>query len=468
MVDPRKLAAIAELWKRGEIEPLIFHSGQQKIDQMIQSMPGRVIVINVSRQWGKSTLGVTKAIAQALKVPRSRVRIGAAFESDLTEFIEPAFETVLASCPNNLKPWYIKHKKRYRFRNGSSIKLVGLDKRPNGLRGSTIDLIIIDEAGFVSRLEYLYSSVIVPLTTHRPDARIIMLSTPPESPDHEFWDFVDRAKADGTYAEFTIDQNPMLGPDDIKRIEDRLGGRHTSAFRREYLCQKIIEAERAIVPEWKKEYEVEFERDPLYQYWHKYQALDIGVQRDKTVDLFAYYNFREARLYIEDELDISGTVTTTDLIEKGIRDKQREIEGGYYEEPYRRISDNSHPLLLNDLAARGISFGATDKAKIHEMVGEVRVWVRMGRIRVHPRCKQLLGCLNSGIWNNQRTEFERSKVYGHYDALAALVYLVRNIDQYTNPIPDSVTNPNQWPGFNKKSELSPMGQDIKALFSRRV
>ncbi len=37
--------------------------------------------------------------------------------------------------------------------------------------------------------------------------------------------------------------------------------------------------------------------------------------------------------------------------------------------------------------------------------------------------------------DENKKELARSKVYGHFDALMALVYLVRNIDTQTNPIP---------------------------------
>lgn len=458
---------LEELWRRGDIERILLHEGQELIDQKFRGLTGQLIVLNISRQYGKTFYGVVKSIATALKQPFARIRIGAAFETDLSEFIEPAFQAALESCPSRFRPRYVQHKKRFIFKNGATIKLVGLDKRPNGLRGNTIDLIVLDEAGYVRRLDYIYHSVIVPLTTHRPNARILIMSTPPESPDHEFWDFVDRAKLQDAYLEFTIDQNPMLTPDDVARIEREMGGRESSAFQREYLCRRIIEAERALIPEWKPHFQMAFEHDELYKFWHKYWALDIGVQLDKTVCLFAYYNFRESRIYVEGEVDISGTKTTTDLIEKELLAYSRELG---YTDPYRRVADNSHPLLLNDLATRkaGIAFGATDKQKIHEMVGEVRVWTRFNRIVVHPRCKQLLGCLSSGIWNEQRTEFARSKVYGHYDALAALVYLVRNIDQWTNPIPDYIINPDRMPGFKRQDALSPLGQDMKALFSKPV
>ncbi len=443
-------------------------------------MPGALLVFNISRQWGKTYFGVCTALEEALKNPGSRIRIGAAFESDLTEFIEPAFEQALKTCPEHLQPKYNQQKKRFVFPNGpnalrpfiggSTIKLVGLDKKPNGLRGNTIDLIILDEAGFISRLNYLYDSVIVPLTTHRPNARVLLLSTPPESPDHEFWDFVDKAKLDGTYAEFTIDQNPMLNHDDVARLEKKLGGRETSAFQREYLCKRVVETERAIIPEWKSEMALDFDptEDPLYVFWHKYEALDIGVQVDKTICLFAYYNFEQSRLYIIDEVDVSGSLTTTDRIESKILDKEKEWLWGLSHPLYRRVSDNTHPLLINDLSQRagGLVFLQTDKEKLHEMVGKVRVWVRQDRLRVHTRCKQMLGCITSGIWNKTRTEFERSKVFGHYDALAALVYLIRNTDEWTNPIPDYVRNPGGWPIAKPAAKLSPLGEGLKGIFSQ--
>lgn len=456
-------AAVKELWRRGEIEPLLFHSGQIHIDKMYRRIKGAVVTLNISRQWGKTYFAVCKSIGLAMRQPGARIRIGAAFETDLSEFIEPSFEVALASCPYHLRPRFLRMGRKYYFPNGSQIKLVGLDRKPNGLRGNAIDLIIVDEAGYVSRLDYLHTSVIVPLTTHRPDAKILIQSTPPESPDHPFWDFVDRAQLEGSYAEFTIDENPLLGPDDIARLEREMGGRESTAFQREYLCKRIIESSRAIVPEWKDDYVIKAApEDPQLQFWHKYEFMDIGVQRDKTVCLFGYYNFQEQRLYIVDEVDVSGVKTTTALIHQAITEKEKEIG---YQEPYRRVADNSHPLLLNDLSEKGLPFAPTNKQKIHEMVGKLRIWVRDDRIRVHERCKQTLGCLRSGIWDKQRTKFDQSKVFGHYDALAALVYAARNVDTWTNPIPDWYINPQRMPLIKSQSPLSQSGQDLSKLFT---
>jgi hypothetical protein len=71
--------------------------------------------------------------------------------------------------------------------------------------------------------------------------------------------------------------------------------------------------------------------------------------------------------------------------------------------------------------------------------------VSRGQIIVHPRCKHLIGCLKYGVWNQKRDKFAQSKVYGHFDGLAALVYLVSNLNKNTNPIPPTfqVDNSNQ-------------------------
>jgi hypothetical protein len=37
--------------------------------------------------------------------------------------------------------------------------------------------------------------------------------------------------------------------------------------------------------------------------------------------------------------------------------------------------------------------------------------------------------------NKHRADIQRSQSYGHGDALMALVYMIRNIDTSTNPIP---------------------------------
>jgi hypothetical protein len=71
----------------------------------------------------------------------------------------------------------------------------------------------------------------------------------------------------------------------------------------------------------------------------------------------------------------------------------------------------------------------------------VRIWVNAGRVIVSPKCQQLIGSLTYGVWNENRNNFDRAPLYGHFDALAALMYLIRNVDVRTNPIPFDYNKP---------------------------
>lgn len=422
------------LWHRGRLSWKL-HAGQKIIDQKFKEVSRQLFVANISRQWGKSYWAVTKAISQALESKGSKIKYGTAFQTDLLEFILPAFEKVLEDCPPSLRPTYKSQRSRYEFPNGSQIKLVGLDKSPNSLRGNVIDLIIIDEAGFVTNLDYLYSSVIIPATTHRPNCKIIMISTPPSTPAHPFGDFVQKAEIEGGYACLNIYSNPLIDETRIQTLMEESGGAHTTTWRREYLCEIVTDGDLAIVPEWDSTYVEERARDVYHQFYWKYVSMDLGV-KDQTAVLYGYYDFLKAQLVIEDEFVMSGTQMTTFKLAAALKAKEKELWG---DSPvYLRVSDNNNPLLLQDLSyEHQIHFVPTDKGTLEEMVNKVKVMANLGQIIVHPRCKQLSGSLKYGVWDKNRRHFARSKTYGHFDALAALIYLVRNLNKASNPIPQT-------------------------------
>jgi hypothetical protein len=69
------------------------------------------------------------------------------------------------------------------------------------------------------------------------------------------------------------------------------------------------------------------------------------------------------------------------------------------------------------------------------MVNRLRLWIKQGKVIISPTCKELIGCIETGIWKKNRKEFDRSPLYGHFDALASLIYLIRNVRENINPIP---------------------------------
>src|SRR5690606_32964085 len=105
--------------------------------------------------------------------------------------------------------------------------------------------------------------------------KLVLISTPPESPAHPFVEFIGRAQKENSYVHFTIFDNPMLSKEQIDDIINEYeGGTNNIDFRREYMAEVIIDERRALVPEWKDSYIGEPERDhELDRFWHRYSAM---------------------------------------------------------------------------------------------------------------------------------------------------------------------------------------------------
>lgn len=464
-----KARARRESWHRGWLDWKL-RPEQELIEakfREVKARGGQFFFVNCSRRLGKTFWSSKKGIETCLtcRNPRPRVKIGSAFYEDLVEFTIPSHEIILNDCPPEIAPDYVTSKKKFKFRrHNAEIKLAGLDLKPNGLRGNWADLVILEEAGFMKRLGYQFESVCIPMGVGRPGFMIVMIGTPPETPDHEWVSFREKAILDDAYIELTIDANTVMSPAEKQRYLDSFLS--DTARQRECFCKVVVDAERALCPEWRDEFEMEVPRDEFFQFYHRYDGMDLGVS-DQTVCLFGYYDFRRGWAVIEDELMMRGPSMTTDAMSAAIIAKEAALWPGVA--PRRRVADNNNPLMLQDMASKfGLGFVPTRKDSLHAMVNEVRIWIKNGRVRVHPRCKLTLGCLRSGIWDDKRREFARSAVYGHYDAFAALVIFIRNIDVHTNPIP-ALYNLDAGTHHIPKSLIGPtrQGKEIGKLFRPR-
>lgn len=395
----------------------------------------KLFVAICARRFGKTYWVACLCVEVALKTKNGRVKVASAYLKDVEEFIVPAFEMVMEDMPETLRPKWNESKKKFKFQNGSEIQLVGLDRNPNAGRGNYCDLYVFEEAAFIKNLKYLYSSIVVPMTMYRKNARVLMITTPPESPDHDIVDFCIKAKREDAYVELDIFKNPMVTPEMIEEYKKECLSE--TDWLREYLCQFVTDNTKALIPEMlKAEVVAKTEHPEEYERLHKYVAMDLGV-RDLNITLFGYYDFLRAKLVIEREHVMSGPEMTTEKLKSAIEEIEQDLWDGA--EPYKRVADNNNPLLLLDLGSiHNMFFHSTSKDNLHAMINTLRMWIAQDRIEIDPACKYLIDSLKFGIWNEQRSEFGRSKTLGHYDAVAALMYMVRNIDETTNPIPRKI------------------------------
>jgi hypothetical protein len=174
--------------------------------------------------------------------------------------------------------------------------------------------------------------------------------------------------------------------------------------------------------------------------------MDIGGS-DLTAVVFGYYDYLNATLVIEDEYVVGKEVNTKDLAEA-----IKKIETTLWVNPidmspvppYMRVADNNNLILLTDLQRdHGITFIPTRKDNREAAINSLDVAIGSKKIIINPKCKHTIYHAKFAEWNNQRTKFKNLKDSpsgeikgGHADALAALIYLHRNIIKSKNPYPN--------------------------------
>ena len=459
--------ALEAAWSNGYLSYKLFDYQKPLYDALIRAIENPEClkyVLNCARRYGKTTILILIALEFALQNPGSQIRFAAPTQKALKKIILPIFRMLTADCPRSLKPKWHSQDGMYVFANGSEIHLAGTDGgNAENLRGTSSDLNIVDEAGFCDDLDYILKDILTPQTLTT-GGKTLLASTPPRTPAHDFYEIAQQCIKDGYYSTFTIYDNESIDEKTLNKYAKEAGGLESTTFKREYLCQFVVDENLSIIREWSDKYITDTPRDEFYQYYHKYAGMDIGV-RDLTAAVFGHYNFREATLYIEDEFDIQGNAVTTKNIADLVSSKEKELWPNM--KAYRRISDNNNLILLQDLQTmHSISFMPTNKDNLEAMINELRLMVAAGRIKIHPRCIKTIGCLKYGVWNTKKSEFARSKTYGHFDHLAALVYLVRNLDLNTNPIPtlhNKSISTHFIPNYQGETEVS---KQIKKLFHK--
>lgn len=441
-------AVIRELWKRGELtykllpEQILFKEGIEKATHPL-------VVGNISRRFGKSFTLVTYAIEQAIKRRGAHIRYAAAFREDLETYILPAFEQILADCPEDMRPFYMASKKVFKFSNGSTIRLVGLDKNPNSLRGNALSIIIVDEAGFVANLKYIYNSVILPATMFQSNVRIVFISTPPPSPAHFFVNLIQMAKLKGYYLELTIDHISRLTPEQKEEHLNEVGGRDSDTAQREYYCRIISDPIRAVCPTFKEDVHVKEVPEPTYCNWAF--SADIGGIKDYAVAYLVAYSHELKKVVFWDEVWFPNRTPSQEIIQ-GFK----KLEG---DKKTTRWLD-AHGQTQVDFAYAGFSASLPPKDDFQAGLTLIRAAFHNDQIIIHPRCKLLILTLTTGLLNRNGTDYERTDELGHCDALAAAIYGLRVVDKITNYSPN-VINQDKWNPYSKKD--APGMSELKKL-----
>lgn len=452
-IDPKKTKLYKEvardrakkvIWERGEFLQIKLDELQKEMIAQYHASGEVMYCLLCARRLGKSVTLFGLAVEEALKRPGSRILYLSKTTDNVNEIVDQCAGFIMDGAPEEVVPAFNKKSNKFQFPNGSEIRIKGMDRvGGDAIRGVKADLVIIDEFCFMENLIYLIDSILMPMVIAT-DGRIVLGSTPPDTPGHESIDIIQRCEKNNAIIVKTIDDCPRWSPAQIKEFEKQAGGRDSSTFRREYLCEVITDLTRAVLPACSKQKMDEIVQEVEFPHGYipdLYVSMDIGF-RDLTVVLFGYWDYEKAKLVIQDEIVLNKV--TTQKIAQEIRKKKYELWAEA--KPHKMICDTDPRLIADLKKLHSLPFRATKKDNKEASVNQTNIMIHNSQVIVHPRCKTLISHMKYAIWNNTRTSFQRTAALGHCDAVDALVYLVRNVDRNRNPIDEPFYSPSTYVG----------------------
>ncbi len=448
-----KLAATA--WSRGKLE-YKFHATQQAISEAISRSTRKQFFLLCSRRTGKSYMLLARLFQRAIQQPGARLLFLAPHGKAAREIAHDLSVKLLEDCPDHLKPTFNGTLNEWTFKHvgapDSIVRLKGVNgEHYQDLRGGAQDEIVLDECGQMDNLKKIVEDVCLPMTLTT-KGRILFATTPPTSTGHDSVTIFEKLAGHNSAVKFTILDSPHVSYEEKREMILEYGEKETdvdailagtlapktTSVQREYFCEFVTDASLAVVPEYdaqaRKEIFIPWERP---EYYTPYVSMDPGV-KDRTGILFAYWDFLKAKLVIEDELLLDHPGTPD--IAREIKAKELELYKGRWE-PTRVLDaagDGGLRLIADLRNLHELTFRPARKDDRLAAIALTRQSVQSRELIINPNCKHLNRQLRDAIWNNKGTEMLRAgtnSIDGHYDLVAALIYLCRSIDRLKNPYP---------------------------------
>lgn len=93
-------------------------------------------------------------------------------------------------------------------------------------------------------------------------------------------------------------------------------------------------------------------------------------------------------------------------------------------------------IAISDLnTTHNLQFAVTKNDDLEASVNACRLFIDQNKIVIDPKCVNLLAQVHNAMWDTSRKKFKRSQTHGHFDLLAALIYMIRNVKRQRNPYP---------------------------------
>lgn len=417
----------------------------------------------------------------------------------------PLCDDIFSDAPEGYKPEYRGsghglHEHLYIPATRTRIVLVGTDEHPNALRGTYLDMFAYTEAAFAKPGLYVtHVTRIKDQFQQRPHAWALYESSTPEIPDHDFnTKFKPDAQARGAYRAMVITDNTSLTPIEIEDEIRYSGGRNSDECKRELFNESEPDPDTVVIPEFDELVHVVEPCDwPTPAYALAWEGMDPGITdpfglvggyihwaRQTSVIQFAWMKSNastgevvevtkgfERKLWGTDHATPDTRAANQPLI--NIAHAERTGLGKVWEapeaaltwwdqktwtlkpNPYARISDiaNRFILDLNKDYAMAVRAAEKEPGSADADLQHLRTLFAARNENGTPKIvilrngktDRLIEQLRSGRWRIRdgvhKVDWERSKLLGHLDCLAALKYAARDWRFQRNPNPPEVRDP---------------------------
>jgi hypothetical protein len=255
------------------------------------------------RRVGKTFKNGITLVENGIRREGARMIYATRTEIQMKEILIPAINTICADAPDDIRPKFFSSRWGMRAgfhfpANDSVLKMVGLDKDPDGMRGPFLDWCAISEGAFIRDLRGIVVSIIGPQFMRRPWARGYIESSAPEDEDHDFDDFfVPDAKRRNAYWFYTFRDIT----DEGLRSEAELEYQQACSLDREdadreYLGIRSRNLGSKVIPEFDQAKHVRAVEIPKHA--RAITADDPGLKHLNGL-LLGVYDFKNARIIIQ-------------------------------------------------------------------------------------------------------------------------------------------------------------------------
>jgi hypothetical protein len=440
------------LWRAGDLTWLLDYGKadgpQRDFYEKSKACSGKTFVSEDARRLGKSVALVIIAFELALKHPGSRINWCQDTSKGVRSSAVKTMQKISRTAPVDCRGRFNSQLSSFIFPNGSYIFIFGgnTEEDADTARGGDDPIAsFFDEAGYMRYLKYIYRSIVkhgMRLIRRKGHFGMIFVSSStPEEMDHYFITLANVAETRGRYIRRTI----YASADAERHIAEEAADagitveqyRKTDDFLRELMCERIVDQEKVIFPEFhaKKDVVVREHQRPIGfdRYIYRRVSVDLGGTVDKYGFLYGYVDFIAAKIVIEDERVLERPNTRDIARELSVH--EQELWPDANPQRITRVIDDDTERTIRDLyELHKVSAVKAVKHDRDASINLARMFIGNEKLVIHPRCVELRRQLLAAIPNKRGTDYERTES-GHFDLCASLQYFVRDLSLTINPYP---------------------------------